>query len=187
MLPLLLWAVFAVRTRVQSLSTVPRAWTIADRVSAASAATGQVAWRRLARELGVSSAADLRDSWLEQSGKKSELPLLPLLEPWEYSADDHVRGVVDGMVVELDAKPGGDHGLSQGIFEAGDGSVYEVGAPSEKQLTQWTTNDVPQPLSNDTLDWRDYALATSAPLGLAALAVGLGLLTHHLQIQIFVI
>lgn len=171
-----------------ALTTSPlkREWAVLDRVSAASAATGQVAWRRLARELGTTSD-ELRQRWLDAGN--SGYPVLPLLEPWEYADANVVRGVLDGATVEVQAKPGGDHTMSHGVFVARDGIVYEVGAPSETQLSAWVDKSgaSKRVTLSAPFDAKDVALAASFPLALSAVALALGVFTHHLQIDIFVI
>lgn len=166
---------------MMTTSPLQREWALADRVSAASAATGQVAWRRLARELGASSGRDVRQRWVQGGG--SGYPLLPFLDPWEYEGS-RLRGVLDGAeTIELAAKPGGDTCLSDGIFVADDGTAYEVGAPSEAQLQAWA-GDKP---TGQLLNVRDIVLAGTLPVALASGALILGVLTHHLQVDIFVI
>lgn len=124
-----------------------------------------VAWRRLAQETGESTEV-LRLS-------APEFPLLPLVEPWEYDGE-FLRGVVDGRTIELRPAPNGDMAMSRGIFHAVTGDYYEVGAPSDLQISKWH----PAPPPTNLL---------ALPATLVALTLAAAVLTHHLQIQIFVV
>ena len=179
---------------------VRAAWDLFDRVAAASFSTpagrAHVAWRRLAAE-GDGDAAALRRSWIAAGGAGS--PVLPLIEPWEYAtpARRAIRGAVGERSVTLDIAVDGDGALGRGVVVADDGSAYEVGAPSEAQVAAWSEADdgveaspavaaaaaavVPLP------DWRSAAGYAIGPIALATAAVALGVLTHHLQIEVFVI
>ena len=65
--------------------------------------------------------------------------MLPLIEPWEYVGDGStIRGVLDNKTISLASCVGGDASLSRGCFEDSEGTVFEVGAPSENQLATWS-------------------------------------------------
>jgi len=169
-------------------------WQLADRVSAAAVASPtdarrHVAWRRLAREMRC-DAGELRERWA--AGGQAGSPLLPLLEPWEV-ADGLVRGAADGAAVQLALAVGGadDVFLTAGIVETASGAAYELGAPSDLQIEAWRQKDAGPALATmDAPDpgWvQNAAGLVAAPTTLAALAVTAGLLTHHLQVSVFVI
>ena len=165
-------------------------WNLADRVRAASVpsptdARRHVAWRRLARQSG-DDAERLRNRWAAfgQAGS----PVLPLLEPWEIQ-DGLVRGASQGEAVQLAlAVGGGDENLlGAGVVETASGAAYELGAPSDVQIEAWRT-DIALPVDAPQLGWvQGAAAAIAAPAALGALAVAAGVLTHHLQVHVFVI
>ena len=167
-------------------------WNLADRVRAASVPSPtdgrrHVAWRRLARGMNT-DAETLRDRWAMQDNAGS--PVLPLLEPWEV-ADGLVRGASEGEAVQLAlAVGGGDEALlGAGVVETASGAAYELGAPSDAQIETWRQPDLPA-LAVDApkLGWlQGAATAIAAPAALGALAVAAGVLTHHLQVHVFVI
>ena len=167
-------------------------WNLADRVRAASVPSPtdgrrHVAWRRLARQSG-DDAETLRARWAMQGNTGS--PVLPLLEPWEV-ADGLVKGAADGEAVQLALAVGGgdDALLGAGVVETASGAAYELGAPSDVQIEAWRRTDLPA-LAVDApkLGWvQGAATAIAAPAALGALAVAAGVLTHHLQVHVFVI
>ena len=167
-------------------------WNLADRVRAASVPSPtdgrrHVAWRRLARQ-GGDDAETLRARWAACGHLGS--PVLPLLEPWEIQ-DGLVRGAFDGEAVQLAlAVGGGDEALlGAGVVETASGAAYELGAPSDAQIETWRQPDLPA-LAVDApkLGWLQGAAGmVAAPTALAALAVAAGVLTHHLQVHVFVI
>ena len=168
-------------------------WNLADRVRAASvpsptdSSRRHVAWRRLARGMNTDAEA-LRDRWAMQGNAGS--PVLPLLEPWEIQ-DGLVRGAFDGEAVQLAlCVGGGDESLlGAGVVETASGLAYELGAPSDAQIETWRQPDLPA-LAVDApkLGWVQSAAGmVAAPTALAALAVAAGVLTHHLQVHVFVI
>lgn len=153
-------------------------WRVMDAV-AAQTVEGSVAWRRVAREMKTSPEA-LRSDWIAAGGSGS--PLLPSVEPWQYENNDIV-GLVDGETVRLTPRFGGDHALSHSLVFTADGA-FELGAPSDEQIKAWGR---PSAESSSTTTGLTLGLAATAPLALAALGVVAGVLTHHLQIEIFVI
>ena len=165
-------------------------WNLADRVRAASVPSPtdgrrHVAWRRLARGMNT-DAETLRDRWAMQGNAGS--PVLPLLEPWEV-ADGLVRGAADGEAVQLALAVGGGDELllGAGVVETASGAAYELGAPSDVQIEAWRRPDMPV-IDAPKLGWVQGAAGmVAAPTALAALAVAAGVLTHHLQVHVFVI
>ena len=168
-------------------------WNLADRVRAASvpsptdSSRRHVAWRRLARGMNT-DAETLRDRWAMQGNAGS--PVLPLLEPWEV-ADGLVRGASEGEAVQLAlAVGGGDEALlGAGVVETASGIAYELGAPSDAQIETWRQPDLPA-LAVDApkLGWvQGAATAIAAPAALGGLVLAAGVLTHHLQVHVFVI
>ena len=167
-------------------------WNLADRVRAASVPSPtdgrrHVAWRRLARGMNT-DAETLRDRWAMQGNAGS--PVLPLLEPWEV-ADGLVRGAAAGEAVQLALAVGGadENLLGAGVVETASGAAYELGAPSDAQIETWRRPDLPA-LAVDApkLGWLQSAAGmVAAPTALGALAVAAGVLTHHLQVHVFVI
>ena len=166
-------------------------WNLADRVRAASVPSPtdgrrHVAWRRLARGMNT-DAETLRARWAMQGNAGS--PVLPLLEPWEV-ADGLVRGAADGEAVQLAlAVGGGDEALlGAGVVETASGAAYELGAPSDIQIEAWRTDVALPVVEAPKLGWVQGAAGmVAAPTALAALAVAAGVLTHHLQVHVFVI
>ena len=167
-------------------------WNLADRVRAASVPSPtdgrrHVAWRRLARQSG-DDAETLRARWAACGHSGS--PVLPLLEPWEV-AEGLVRGAFDGEAVQLAlAVGGGDENLlGAGVVETASGAAYELGAPSDVQIEAWRRTDIALPVVDaPQLGWvQNAAGMVAAPTALAALAVAAGVLTHHLQVHVFVI
>ena len=167
-------------------------WNLADRVRAASVPSPtdgrrHVAWRRLARQSG-DDAETLRARWAACGHSGS--PVLPLLEPWEV-ADGLVRGAFDGEAVQLAlAVGGGDEALlGAGVVETASGAAYELGAPSDVQIEAWRRTDIALPVVDaPQMGWVQSAAGmVAAPTALAALVVGAGVLTHHLQVHVFVI
>ena len=167
-------------------------WNLADRVRAASvpsptdSSRRHVAWRRLARGMNT-DAETLRDRWAMQGNAGS--PVLPLLEPWEV-ADGLVRGAADGEAVQLAlCVGGGDEALlGAGVVETASGIAYELGAPSDVQIEAWRTDVALPVVDAPQLGWvQGAASMVAAPTALAALAVAAGVLTHHLQVHVFVI
>ena len=167
-------------------------WNLADRVRAASVPSPtdgrrHVAWRRLARQSG-DDAERLRARWSAFGNAGS--PVLPLLEPWEV-ADGLVRGAADGEAVQLAlAVGGGDEALlGAGVVETASGAAYELGAPSDVQIEAWRRPDIALPVVDaPQMGWvQGAATAIAAPAALGALAVAAGVLTHHLQVHVFVI
>ena len=165
-------------------------WNLADRVRAASVPSPtdgrrHVAWRRLARGMNT-DAETLRDRWAMQGNAGS--PVLPLLEPWEIQ-DGLVKGASQGEAVQLALCVGGGDELllGAGVVETASGAAYELGAPSDVQIEAWRT-DVALPVDASQLGWvQGAASMVAAPTALAALAVAAGVLTHHLQVHVFVI
>ena len=167
-------------------------WNLADRVRAASVPSPtdgrrHVAWRRLARQSG-DDAETLRARWAACGHSGS--PVLPLLEPWEV-AEGLVRGAFDGEAVQLAlAVGGGDEALlGAGVVETASGAAYELGAPSDAQIETWRRPDLPA-LAVDApkLGWvQGAATAIAAPAALGGLVLAAGVLTHHLQVHVFVI
>jgi len=167
-------------------------WNLADRVRAASVPSPtdgrrHVAWRRLARQSGDDAEA-LRARWAACGHSGS--PILPLLEPWEVQ-DGLVKGASQGEAVQLAlCVGGGDEALlGAGVVETASGIAYELGAPSDVQIEAWRQPDLPA-LAVDApkLGWlQGAATAIAAPAALGALAVAAGVLTHHLQVHVFVI
>ena len=167
-------------------------WNLADRVRAASVPSptdgrSHVAWRRLARQSG-DDAETLRARWAMQGNAGS--PVLPLLEPWEIQ-DGLVRGASKGEAVQLSLAVGGGDELllGAGVVETASGIAYELGAPSDVQLEAWRRPDVALPVVDaPQMGWVQGAAGmVAAPTALAALAVAAGVLTHHLQVHVFVI
>ena len=167
-------------------------WNLADRVRAASVPSPtdgrrHVAWRRLARGMNT-DAETLRARWAMQGNAGS--PVLPLLEPWEV-ADGLVRGASAGEAVQLAlAVGGGDENLlGAGVVETASGAAYELGAPSDVQIEAWRRTDIALPVvETPKLGWLQGAAGmVAAPTALAALVVAAGVLTHHLQVHVFVI
>ena len=167
-------------------------WNLADRVRAASVPSPtdgrrHVAWRRLARQSG-DDAERLRARWSAFGNAGS--PVLPLLEPWEV-ADGLVRGAADGEAVQLAlAVGGGDEALlGAGVVETASGAAYELGAPSDVQIEAWRRPDIALPVVDaPQVGWVQGAAGmVAAPTALAALVVAAGVLTHHLQVHVFVI
>ena len=167
-------------------------WNLADRVRAASVPSPtdgrrHVAWRRLARQSG-DDAETLRARWAACGHAGS--PVLPLLEPWEV-AEGLVRGAADGEAVQLAlAVGGGDEAmLGAGVVETASGAAYELGAPSDSQIEAWRRTDIALPVVDaPQMGWVQGAAGmVAAPTALAALVVAAGVLTHHLQVHVFVI
>ena len=167
-------------------------WNLADRVRAASVPSPtdgrrHVAWRRLARQSG-DDAETLRARWAAFGNAGS--PILPLLEPWEIQ-DGLVRGAFDGEAVQLALAVGGGDELllGAGVVETASGAAYELGAPSDAQIETWRRPDLPA-LAVDApkLGWlQGAATAIAAPAALGGLVLAAGVLTHHLQVHVFVI
>ena len=79
--------------------------------------------------------------------------------------------------------------LGAGVVETASGVAYELGAPSDVQIEAWRRTDLPA-LAVDApkLGWVQGAAGmVAAPTALAALVVAAGVLTHHLQVHVFVI
>ncbi|KAJ1463090.1 hypothetical protein M885DRAFT_504628 [Pelagophyceae sp. CCMP2097] len=167
----------------------------------------RVAWRRLAAALGEPHDR-VRRRYLDEVAARRGGPggdetdvggdVLPLIEPWEYQNLDPdvssggIRGVVAGRAVSLYPIIDGDACLSHGVYEDEGGVTYEVGSASEKQLAFWASlqNQVaaPSPLFQlGTNPLNIGAAVLAAPLVAASAAVAIGVLTHHLQIEVFVI
>ena len=87
---------------------------------------------------------------------------------------------------------GGDAALARGVVETGDGA-FEVGAPSDAQLAKWAEAAPAAPaaaaaaLAAPLPAWQGAAAAALPAAAVGAAAVALGVLTHHLQIEVFVI
>ena len=117
-------------------------------------------------------------------------PVLPLLEPWEV-ADGLVRGAADGEAVQLALAVGGGDELllGAGVVETASGIAYELGAPSDVQLEAWRRPDVALPVVDaPQMGWlQGAATAIAAPAALGGLVLAAGVLTHHLQVHVFVI
>ena len=168
-------------------------WNLADRVRAASvpsptdSSRRHVAWRRLARGMNT-DAETLRDRWAMQGNAGS--PVLPLLEPWEV-ADGLVRGAADGEAVQLALAVGGGDELllGAGVVETASGAAYELGAPSDLQIEAWRRTDIALPVVDaPQMGWvQGAATAIAAPAALGGLVLAAGVLTHHLQVHVFVI
>ena len=166
-------------------------WNLADRVRAASVPSPtdgrrHVAWRRLARQSG-DDAETLRARWAACGHSGS--PVLPLLEPWEV-ADGLVRGAADGEAVQLALAVGGGDELllGAGVVETASGAAYELGAPSDVQIEAWRTDVALPVVDAPKLGWvRGAATAIAAPAALGGLVLAAGVLTHHLQVHVFVI
>ena len=167
-------------------------WNLADRVRAASVPSPtdgrrHVAWRRLARQSG-DDAETLRARWAMQGNAGS--PILPLLEPWEIQAG-LVKGASQGEAVQLALAVGGGDELllGAGVVETASGAAYELGAPSDVQIEAWRRTDIALPVVDaPQMGWvQGAATAIAAPAALGALAVAAGVLTHHLQVHVFVI
>ena len=165
-------------------------WNLADRVRAASVPSPtdgrrHVAWRRLARQSGDDAEA-LRARWAACGHSGS--PVLPLLEPWEV-ADGLAKGAAAGEAVQLALAVGGGDELllGAGVVETASGVAYELGAPSDVQIEAWRRPDMPV-IDAPKLGWLQGAAGmVAAPTALGALAVAAGVLTHHLQVHVFVI
>ena len=167
-------------------------WNLADRVRAASvpsptdSSRRHVAWRRLARGMNT-DAETLRDRWAMQGNAGS--PVLPLLEPWEIQ-DGLVRGASKGEAVQQALAVGGGDELllGAGVVETASGAAYELGAPSDLQIEAWRTDVALPVVDAPQMGWVQSAAGmVAAPTALAALAVAAGVLTHHLQVHVFVI
>ena len=167
-------------------------WNLADRVRAASVPSPtdgrrHVAWRRLARGMNT-DAETLRDRWAMQGNTGS--PVLPLLEPWEIQ-DGLVRGAADGEAVQLALAVGGGDELllGAGVVETASGAAYELGAPSDVQIEAWRRTDIALPVVDaPQMGWvQGAATAIAAPAALGGLVLAAGVLTHHLQVHVFVI
>ena len=166
-------------------------WNLADRVRAASVPSPtdgrrHVAWRRLARGMNT-DAETLRDRWAMQGNAGS--PVLPLLEPWEV-ADGLVRGAADGEAVQLALAVGGGDELllGAGVVETASGAAYELGAPSDVQIEAWRTDVALPVVDAPQMGWvQGAATAIAAPAALGGLVLAAGVLTHHLQVHVFVI
>ena len=167
-------------------------WNLADRVRAASVPSPtdgrrHVAWRRLARQSG-DDAETLRARWAACGHSGS--PILPLIEPWEIQ-DGLVRGASKGEAVQQALAVGGGDELllGAGVVETASGAAYELGAPSDVQIEAWRRPDMPA-LAVDApkLGWvQGAATAIAAPAALGGLVLAAGVLTHHLQVHVFVI
>ena len=165
-------------------------WNLADRVRAASVPSPtdgrrHVAWRRLARQSG-DDAETLRARWAAFGHAGS--PVLPLLEPWEV-ADGLITGASESEAVQLALAVGGADELllGAGVVETASGAAYELGAPSDVQIEAWRRPDMPV-IDAPKLGWLQGAAGmVAAPTALAALVVAAGVLTHHLQVHVFVI
>ena len=167
-------------------------WNLADRVRAASVPSPtdgrrHVAWRRLARQSG-DDAETLRARWAMQGNAGS--PVLPLLEPWEV-ADGLVKGAAAGEAVQLALAVGGGDELllGAGVVETASGAAYELGAPSDVQIEAWRRPDIALPVVDaPQMGWvQGAATAIAAPAALGGLVLAAGVLTHHLQVHVFVI
>ena len=167
-------------------------WNLADRVRAASVPSPtdgrrHVAWRRLARQSGDDAEA-LRARWAACGHSGS--PVLPLLEPWEV-AEGLIKGASQGEAVQLALAVGGadENLLGAGVVETASGAAYELGAPSDVQIEAWRRPDIALPVVEaPKLGWVQGAAGmVAAPTALAALVVAAGVLTHHLQVHVFVI
>ena len=167
-------------------------WNLADRVRAASVPSPtdgrrHVAWRRLARQSG-DDAETLRDRWAMQGNAGS--PVLPLLEPWEV-ADGLAKGAAAGEAVQLALAVGGGDELllGAGVVETASGAAYELGAPSDLQIEAWRRTDIALPVVDaPQMGWvQGAATAIAAPAALGGLVLAAGVLTHHLQVHVFVI
>mmetsp|Transcript_1237 Transcript_1237/g.2793 ORF Transcript_1237/g.2793 Transcript_1237/m.2793 type:complete len:226 (-) Transcript_1237:25-702(-) len=167
-------------------------WNLADRVRAASvpsptdSSRRHVAWRRLARGMNT-DAETLRDRWAMQGNAGS--PVLPLLEPWEV-ADGLVRGAAGGEAVQLALCVGGGDELllGAGVVETASGAAYELGAPSDVQIEAWRTDIALPAVDAPQMGWlQGAATAIAAPAALGGLVLAAGVLTHHLQVHVFVI
>ena len=165
-------------------------WNLADRVRAASVPSPtdgrrHVAWRRLARGMNT-DAETLRARWAMQGNAGS--PVLPLLEPWEV-ADGLAKGAAAGEAVQLALAVGGGDELllGAGVVETASGVAYELGAPSDVQIEAWRRPDMPV-IDAPKLGWvQGAATAIAAPAALGGLVLAAGVLTHHLQVHVFVI
>ena len=167
-------------------------WNLADRVRAASVPSPtdgrrHVAWRRLARQSG-DDAETLRARWAACGHSGS--PVLPLLEPWEV-ADGLVKGASQGEAVQLALAVGGGDELllGAGVVETASGAAYELGAPSDVQIEAWRRTDIALPVVDaPQMGWvQGAATAIAAPAALGGLVLAAGVLTHHLQVHVFVI
>ena len=69
------------------------------------------------------------------------------------------------------------------------GAAYELGAPSDVQIEAWRRTDIALPVVDaPQMGWVQGAAGmVAAPTALAALVVAAGVLTHHLQVHVFVI
>ena len=169
----------SLRSSVRSVpeNVLAAQWELLDEVASHSV-EGSVAWRRLAREMEWSSGEALRDAWLRHGGCGS--PLLPSVEPWQYDSKNIV-GLLDGKSVDIRPRPlNGDLALSHSLVFAIDGAAYELGIPSDEQISTWAT-----PKTTPFL--KDAAALAAAPLSLATAAIAMGIMTHHLQIDVFII
>ena len=166
-------------------------WNLADRVRAASVPSPtdgrrHVAWRRLARQSG-DDAETLRARWAACGHSGS--PVLPLLEPWEV-ADGLVKGASKGEAVQLALAVGGGDELllGAGVVETASGIAYELGAPSDVQIEAWRTDVALPVVDAPQMGWvQGAATAIAAPAALGGLVLAAGVLTHHLQVHVFVI
>lgn len=186
----------------------PARWALLDAAEAlkiSSPVTGatHVPWRSVQRRLPARAedAAALRSKWaaLREVEVDAAPPLLPLLESWEALADDAgLTGLVDGRATFLArACPGGDRSLEAQYYITETGVAYEIGGPSDKQVEAWRR---PAPdaaaAAEAAADAAAGGLAAARGIGAGVLAVpvlglaaavAMGVLTHHLQIEVFVI
>ena len=167
-------------------------WNLADRVRAASvpsptdSSRSHVAWRRLARQSGDDAEA-LRARWAACGHSGS--PILPFLEPWEV-ADGLVKGASQGEAVQLAlAVGGGDESLlGAGVVETASGAAYELGEPVYVGVEAWRTDIALPVVDAPQMGWvQGAATAIAAPAALGGLVLAAGVLTHHLQVHVFVI
>ena len=94
-----------------------------------------------------------------------------------------------GEAVQLAlAVGGGDENLlGAGLVETASGAAYELGAPSDVQIEAWRRPDMPV-IDAPKLGWvQGAATAIAAPAALGGLVLAAGVLTHHLQVHVFVI
>ena len=65
---------------------------------------------------------------------------------------------------------------------------FELGAPSDVQIEAWRTDIALPVVDAPQMGWLQGAAGmVAAPTALAALVVAAGVLTHHLQVHVFVI
>ena len=113
-----------------------------------------------------------------------------MIEPWEIQ-DGLVKGASQGETVQLALAVGGGDELllGAGVVETASGAAYELGAPSDVQIEAWRRTNIALPVVDaPQMGWvQGAATAIAAPAALGGLVLAAGVLTHHLQVHVFVI